>query len=114
MSPLRINSYSLPNARVATHTHTHTHTHTRYEMCIQQQVAQQVLTQFREHPEAWTRVDSILELSHNQEAKVSTITSFPPCDLQVSHVYIHTCQFSYACILYCNKISSMRSYWNML
>ncbi|CAI8039372.1 Exportin-1 [Geodia barretti] len=35
----------------------------------QQQVAQQVLTQFREHPEAWTRVDSILELSQNQEAK---------------------------------------------
>ena len=44
--------------------HTHTHTHT------QQQVAGQVLTQFKEHPESWTRVDTILELSDNQKTKV--------------------------------------------
>ena len=36
----------------------------------QQQVAGQVLTQFKEHPESWTRVDTILELSDNQKTKV--------------------------------------------
>ena len=36
----------------------------------QQQVAGQVLTQFKEHPESWTRVDTILELSNNQKTKV--------------------------------------------
>lgn len=39
----------------------------------QQQIAQQVLTQFREHPDAWTQVDTILELSQNQETKVKRL-----------------------------------------
>jgi hypothetical protein len=59
----------------------------------QQQVAQQVLTQFREHPEAWTQVDNILELSQNQETKV---------DLPQGHDVLHYCNVDlYADILLC-------------
>jgi hypothetical protein len=36
----------------------------------QQQMAQQVLTQFQEHPDAWTRVPDILERSAFPQAKV--------------------------------------------
>ena len=36
---------------------------------IQQQMAQEVLTTLKEHPEAWTRVDTILEFSQNQQTK---------------------------------------------
>ena len=36
----------------------------------QQFQAKQLLEQFQEHPEAWQRVDSILELSTLTEAKV--------------------------------------------
>eukprot|EP00731_Ephydatia_muelleri_P027685 Em0019g558a len=35
----------------------------------QQQMAQRVLTQFKEHPESWSRVDAILEYSPNQQTK---------------------------------------------
>ena len=35
----------------------------------QQQIAQQILTTFKEHPDAWTRVDAILEYSKNKETK---------------------------------------------
>ncbi|CAG0915869.1 unnamed protein product [Notodromas monacha] len=35
----------------------------------QQKIAQQVLNSLKEHPEAWTRVDAILEFSQNQETK---------------------------------------------
>lgn len=35
----------------------------------QQRVAQEVLTTLKEHPEAWTRVDTILEFSKNQQTK---------------------------------------------
>ncbi|XP_014218596.1 exportin-1 [Copidosoma floridanum] len=35
----------------------------------QQRVAQEVLTTLKEHPDAWTRVDTILEFSQNQETK---------------------------------------------
>ena len=35
----------------------------------EQQMAQSVLTRFKEHPEAWTRVDSILEYANNQQTK---------------------------------------------
>ena len=35
----------------------------------QQRVAQEILTTLKEHPDAWTRVDTILEFSHNQETK---------------------------------------------
>lgn len=35
----------------------------------QQRSAQEILTQFKEHPDAWTRVDAILEFSKNKETK---------------------------------------------
>ena len=35
----------------------------------QQRVAQEILTSFKEHPDAWTRVDTILEFSTNQQTK---------------------------------------------
>lgn len=35
----------------------------------QQRLAQDVLTTLKEHPDAWTRVDSILEFSSNQQTK---------------------------------------------
>lgn len=35
----------------------------------QQRVAQDILTTLKEHPDAWTRVDTILEYSQNQETK---------------------------------------------
>ncbi|KAG1667326.1 Exportin-1 [Nymphon striatum] len=35
----------------------------------QQRMAQEVLTTLKEHPQAWTRVDSILEYSKNQQTK---------------------------------------------
>ena len=36
---------------------------------LQQRVAQEVLTRLKEHPDAWTRVDTILEFSSNQQTK---------------------------------------------
>jgi exportin-1 len=41
--------------------------------CLQQQSAQQVLTQFQDHPEAWTRVPDIMERSSFPQTKVCTI-----------------------------------------
>lgn len=35
----------------------------------QRRIAQQVLTTLKEHPDAWTRVDTILEFSSNQQTK---------------------------------------------
>lgn len=35
----------------------------------QQQIAERILSGFKEHPNAWTRVDAILEFSKNQESK---------------------------------------------
>ncbi|XP_063606328.1 exportin-1-like [Penaeus indicus] len=35
----------------------------------QQRIAQEVLTTLKEHPDAWTRVDAILEYSQNQQTK---------------------------------------------
>ncbi|XP_035225153.1 exportin-1-like, partial [Stegodyphus dumicola] len=35
----------------------------------QQKIAQEVLTALKEHPDAWTRVDAILEFSKNQQTK---------------------------------------------
>lgn len=35
----------------------------------QQSMAQRILTTLKEHPDAWTRVDSILEYSDNQQTK---------------------------------------------
>lgn len=36
---------------------------------LQQRLAQEFLTTFKEHPNAWTRVDTILEYSQNQQTK---------------------------------------------
>lgn len=36
----------------------------------QQRMADQILTQLKQHPDAWTRVDTILEFSNNQQTKV--------------------------------------------
>jgi len=38
-------------------------------MMLQQRMAQEVLTTLKEHPDAWTRVDTILEYSQNQQTK---------------------------------------------
>ena len=38
-------------------------------MIFQQRQAQEVLTRLKEHPDAWTRVDTILEFSSNQQTK---------------------------------------------
>lgn len=35
----------------------------------EQSSAEKILTQFKEHPEAWTKVDTILEFSTNQQTK---------------------------------------------
>lgn len=39
----------------------------------QQRMADQILTQLKQHPDAWTRVDTILEYSNNQQTKVHYI-----------------------------------------
>ena len=36
---------------------------------FQQRMAQEILTTLKEHPDAWTRVDTILEYSSNQQTK---------------------------------------------
>ena len=41
-----------------------------FSLFLQQQLAQQVLTEFKENSDAWTKVDTILEFSSNQETKV--------------------------------------------
>jgi exportin-1 len=41
---------------------------------IQHKLAQRVLTQFQEHPDAWTRADAILEFAQVRETKCT----FPP------------------------------------
>ncbi|KAL1462770.1 hypothetical protein WDU94_014579 [Cyamophila willieti] len=38
-------------------------------MGVEQKAAQEVLTALKEHPDAWTRVDTILEYSQNQQTK---------------------------------------------
>ena len=42
-------------------------------LTLQQRMAQEVLTHLKEHPDAWTRVDTILEFSQNMNTKVSQI-----------------------------------------
>jgi hypothetical protein len=46
---------------------------------MQQQMAQQVLTQFQEHPDAWTRVPDILERSAFPQAKVRAYFMIGAC-----------------------------------
>lgn len=36
---------------------------------LQRTAAEAVLKKFQEHPDAWTRVDAILESSQNQQSK---------------------------------------------
>ena len=38
----------------------------------EQQQTQRILTQFQENPEAWTKVDAILEQSQNAQSKCIT------------------------------------------
>lgn len=45
-----------------------------HNFCLQQQQAQQVLTQFQENPDSWTRVPDILEHSSFPQAKVCSDT----------------------------------------
>lgn len=42
---------------------------TTISFLLQQKAAQEVLTALKEHPDAWTRVDTILEYSQNQQTK---------------------------------------------
>ena len=62
---------------------------------LQQHVAGQILHQFKEHPEAWTRVDMILEFSSNQQTKVCL--PLLPLSFPSSSSFIHPFQ-SYVCI----------------
>lgn len=39
-------------------------------------MAQEVLTHLKEHPDAWTRVDTILEFSQNMNTKVSQVPTY--------------------------------------
>uniref|UniRef100_A0A8C6TRN8 Exportin 1 (CRM1 homolog, yeast) a n=1 Tax=Neogobius melanostomus TaxID=47308 RepID=A0A8C6TRN8_9GOBI len=41
-----------------------------HDIGSQQRVAQEVLTNLKDHPDAWTRVDTILEFSQNMKTKV--------------------------------------------
>ena len=38
-------------------------------LSLQQRIAQEVLTTFKEHEHSWTRVDTILEFSNNDKTK---------------------------------------------
>uniref|UniRef100_A0A8C6TVZ5 Exportin 1 (CRM1 homolog, yeast) a n=1 Tax=Neogobius melanostomus TaxID=47308 RepID=A0A8C6TVZ5_9GOBI len=42
-----------------------------HDIGSQQRVAQEVLTNLKDHPDAWTRVDTILEFSQNMKTKYS-------------------------------------------
>lgn len=46
---------------------------------MQQQQAQQVLTQFQENPDSWQRVPAILESSNNLSTKVSVAGAWLGC-----------------------------------
>lgn len=54
------------------------------ETLPQQKTAQEVLVKLQNHPDAWQRVDLILEFSSNQETKVlfsltTTVTNSQEC-----------------------------------
>ena len=72
---------------------------------MQQQMAGQVMAKFRENPDAWTQVDSILEFSNNQYTKFFA--------LQILEALIKTrwralpreqCEGVYVCVCVCFKI----------
>lgn len=50
-------------------------TYERMFFPLQQRMADQILTQLKQHPDAWTRVDTILEFSNNQQTKVWSVLS---------------------------------------
>lgn len=60
----------------------------------QQRVAQEVLTTLKEHPNAWTRVDTILEYSqvnlYGNKAIVSSLMFLHVCVSNLSHSYIES------------------------
>lgn len=57
-------------------------------VCTQRVAAEQALKAFQEHPEAWTRVDSILEKAKAQQTKYFA--------LQVSTALQHGCSWAQA------------------
>ncbi|CAG8749182.1 22685_t:CDS:10 [Gigaspora margarita] len=56
----------------------------------EQQMAQQILTQFQEHPDAWLRVDAILDRSKYSYTKQSTLPSTQFLALQILEKLIQT------------------------
>ena len=48
---------------------------------LQQKAAQEVLVKLQNHPDAWQRVDLILEFSTNQETKVASKFDYVICFL---------------------------------
>ena len=62
----------------------------------QQQMAQQILTSLKDHPDAWTRVDTILEYASNQQTKVITIFGFRFLYLSPSNGPTDTCLKQYS------------------
>uniref|UniRef100_A0A665TAN9 Exportin-1-like n=1 Tax=Echeneis naucrates TaxID=173247 RepID=A0A665TAN9_ECHNA len=45
-----------------------------HDIGSQQRVAQEVLTNLKDHPDAWTRVDTILEFSQNMKTKMLRVS----------------------------------------
>lgn len=60
-------------------------------------MAQEVLTHLKEHPDAWTRVDTILEFSQNMNTKVSQPASQPA---QVDEGHFSTLRKSLPILIY--------------
>lgn len=58
-----------------------------YSCFPQQKVADQVLTQLKQHPDSWTRVDSILEFSKSLQTKVKDFTLHPISSLSGNSTY---------------------------
>lgn len=75
---------------------------------LKQRVAQEVLTNLKDHPDAWTRVDTILEFSQNMKTKVSLwlapaqslIAASEQCGLNVTtSVYLCRCGCNWLVVL---------------
>ena len=74
---------------------------------VQRQASERILQKLQEHPDAWTRVDSVLEHSKSQQAKFYA--------LQVRHVLqastLLTFPGSLSILGMLVSMSSMRSAW---
>ena len=74
---------------------------------VQRQASERILQKLQEHPDAWTRVDSVLEHSKSQQAKFYA--------LQVRHVLqastLLTFPGSFRLLMKLLSMSSMRSVW---